>query len=510
VPADREAIVPASRVAASQGQDWTAGAEKTTWYSYDDLGNRISHQYRDAAAIGYEHDKANRMTKLADKTQQYDKAGNLTLAFSADRGTSYTYTYDHHNRLIEVEEQSSSTRKAALTYDALGRRIEVINDVPGTTTRYWYDGVNEIVETDENDTRQRYFVHGISYVDERLMMFNEDDDRPYYYAIDRMYNVRAVVDRAGARVERYAYDPYGRPLIRESAGRGDMNDDTDMDSGDMSRVNAAFAGTIWDPRGDLDDDGDVDATDRTLYVTKDNNWPPQSTSTTVAQAFSDVDNPFMFQGRPHFAFDTQSTDTAGKLMLNDHRARMNDPVTGRWTTRDPLGYNSSCVHRCPGTLGPHSSTAAFLRTRTPGPCATRRCGLNEPQTHTTYPMSVRPNSNLGFVYLGNQPVGSWDPLGLDHYTSPPNDCEGRKAECLDECDDIAPVCVGAGFAACDILCLRFLRNGIIAYRACRTCCKLAVLAICAQGHLDCHIHCIACAGACEATGEWPGDCPWDL
>jgi len=37
-------------------------------------------------------------------------------------------------------------------------------------------------------------VHGISYVDERLMMMDfkdtadGDDDRPYYYTIDRMYN----------------------------------------------------------------------------------------------------------------------------------------------------------------------------------------------------------------------------------------------------------------------------------------------------------------------------------
>ncbi|MFQ5502245.1 MAG: hypothetical protein ACE5EQ_08070, partial [Phycisphaerae bacterium] len=59
-------------------QDWNAGTEKTTWYNYDDLGNRISHRYRDATAIGYGHDKANRMTTYATKTQGYDQAGNLT------------------------------------------------------------------------------------------------------------------------------------------------------------------------------------------------------------------------------------------------------------------------------------------------------------------------------------------------------------------------------------------------------------------------------------------------
>ncbi len=151
--------------------------------------------------------------------------------------------------------------------------------------------------------------------------------------------VRSIVDRAGALVERpaldamrrrsrspsrseaagqgYAYDPYGRPLIRESAGRGDMDDDTDMDSTDNFRQGLAVSGTIWDPRADIDDDGDVDTTDSTLYLSKDNPpeaGPPQSTSLIRlrrTQAFSDVGNPFMFQGRPHFAVAEGRDETPG-------------------------------------------------------------------------------------------------------------------------------------------------------------------------------------------------------
>ena len=192
-------------------QDWSTGTEKTTWYNYDDLGNRISHRYRDATAIGYGHDKANRMTTYATKTQGYDQAGNLTGAFSADRATAYTYSYDHHNRLTKIEDDATSTRKAAFTYDALGRRIEVINDTLSQTVRYYYDGVNEIVETDESANDLRYGacplcrvavsrVHGRLTLDIRMrsrqgqvmMDFKDtadgDDDRPYYYTIDRMYN----------------------------------------------------------------------------------------------------------------------------------------------------------------------------------------------------------------------------------------------------------------------------------------------------------------------------------
>ena len=91
------------------------------------------------------------------------------MAYSADRSTSYIYKYDHHNRLTGVYDDAGTTRKAAFTYDALGRRIEHVNDVLGTTTRYYYDGVNEIVETDGSGDKLRYYIHGISYVDERLM-----------------------------------------------------------------------------------------------------------------------------------------------------------------------------------------------------------------------------------------------------------------------------------------------------------------------------------------------------
>jgi len=79
-----------------QGWGLWSGNGPTTWYNYDDLGNRISHQHRGTTPIGYAHDKANRMTTIATLTQGYDLAGNVTLAYSADRGTSYTYRWDHH------------------------------------------------------------------------------------------------------------------------------------------------------------------------------------------------------------------------------------------------------------------------------------------------------------------------------------------------------------------------------------------------------------------------------
>lgn len=129
---------------------------------------------------------------------------------------------------------------------------------------------------------------------------------------------------------------------RFAAGMSRVNDDTLMTSTDTSRFTDAKNGTIWDPRADMDDDGDVDANDQTLYDAKQPDWASALDATAVvAQAFSDADNPFMFQGVPHFAIETQSNATEDKLSLNHHRARFTDCPTGRWTTRDPLFYDKS-------------------------------------------------------------------------------------------------------------------------------------------------------------------------
>jgi hypothetical protein len=340
------------------------------------------------------------MTTLANKTQGYDPAGNLTLAYSADRGTSYVYRYDHHNRMTGIYDSTNTTRKAAFTYDALGRRVEFINDVTPTTTRYYYDGVNEVVEDDQSAARQKYYVHGISYIDERLMMYSDDLARPFYYVIDRMYNVRMLVDRAGSIVERYLYDGYGQPYIRESCGRGDMNNNTVITSTDGTRFDDALATTIWDPRADLDDDGDVDSADEALFDAKGPLWydptgiAPEDPLPTVAQAFSDFGNWYMFQGVPHLALDTQAADTSGKLMLNHHRARYADPVTGRWASRDPLVYYYAKRIR---------SIPASLRRN--------RHYRNSPQL----------DGPDIFCYLSNNPIGSYDPTDETINTVP---CSG--------------------------------------------------------------------------------------
>ncbi len=111
------------------------------------------------------------------------------------------------------------------------------------------------------------------------MMYAEYDitgemavEASYYYAVDRMYDVRYLLDATGAIVESYSYDPYGRPLIRECAGAGDMTGDSVVDSEDWDRFVDAYNCDIFDPRTDIDGDGVVGFPDDALFDVKAGIW----------------------------------------------------------------------------------------------------------------------------------------------------------------------------------------------------------------------------------------------
>lgn len=114
----------------------------------------------------------------------HDAAGNL-VEDHRDRG--YSYIYDYENRLVQVYEDintdddyddGTDTNIAEFTYDALGRRIEMVawdnSGTPtSTTTHYYYDDQRVLLETDydsgtQSETDVRYFVYG-NYIDEVLV-----------------------------------------------------------------------------------------------------------------------------------------------------------------------------------------------------------------------------------------------------------------------------------------------------------------------------------------------------
>ena len=186
--------------------DYNDGSSTT--YYYDSLGNRTS--VVDGGTTSYLRNSLNQYTGVGpegwETPYSYDKNGNLT-----DDGT-YEYYYDCENRLLDVNENGSAI--ASYKYDFAGRRVRKIVD--GNTTKYCYDGGQVIAEYDGSDNPLRKFVYGPG-IDEPIIIIDvADNNTVYYYHFDGLCSVAALSNVNGEIVERYSYDVFGEPTIRDA------------------------------------------------------------------------------------------------------------------------------------------------------------------------------------------------------------------------------------------------------------------------------------------------------
>ncbi len=189
-------------------------------YGYDLLGNRT--QVKSNQVQAYSSNNLNQYTRIthglitADFT--YDGNGNLTSVVKNLNPDAVTYIYDYENRLTKITQGSQSV---GFAYDPWGRRIaKIINGI--TKIKYLYDGDDIIAEYDNSGVLLKKYLHGPG-VDE--LIFVEilspalSFASRYYYYYDGLGSVAGLTDAAGNSLESYIYDEYGRPLIRDSAGK---------------------------------------------------------------------------------------------------------------------------------------------------------------------------------------------------------------------------------------------------------------------------------------------------
>ncbi len=214
---------------------------------------------------------------------EHDAAGNMTV----DKD-GYKYDYDYENRIVKIEKPDGSggfDDVAEMDYDALGRRIRVIDKSanPDVTTLYYYSPQWQVLaEYDGSNNLQRYFVYG-NYIDEPLVRNNGTSD--LYYAHDHLYSVVALINGSGQREEAYEYDAYGTVTVYRDYG----------------------------------DDEEWFTADDTIGTT------------------SGRGNPYTFTGRRLDAFDLDGQSVPQLLMMH-YRQRTYDTYTGRFLQHDPLGY----------------------------------------------------------------------------------------------------------------------------------------------------------------------------
>ena len=150
------------------------------------------------------HNSVHELTAINGTALNYDVKGNLT-----QNSNVQSYIWDYENRMQSAT--SGGTTLGTYAYDALGRRVSKM--AGATTTVFVNDGLQEICEYDNGaavGSPSRSYVFG-SYIDEPLLMVNGGIKT--FYHTNNLYSIAALTNAAGAVVERYTYDPYGKVKI---------------------------------------------------------------------------------------------------------------------------------------------------------------------------------------------------------------------------------------------------------------------------------------------------------
>ena len=178
-----------------------------TDYYYNPVGSR-RRVVANSVTTDYTSNNLNEYAAVGGVNYSYDDNGNLTYD-----GT-YTYVYDCENRLTEVKQ--GQTTVATYGYDYLGRRTEkTVYGSPNVVTKYCYDGDNLIGEYDNSGNLLRKYIYGDT-IDEPICMITSQGT--FYYHSDGLGSVVALSNTTGNIVERYSYDVFGTPMIRDGQG----------------------------------------------------------------------------------------------------------------------------------------------------------------------------------------------------------------------------------------------------------------------------------------------------
>jgi len=285
-------------------------------YSFD--GTTAIADDSQTSANGFRERNAYRTAQTVNPARkrflEYDAHGNVVWieAEPSGDGSAREFKYDHENRLVWHEASSGATTTYA--YDALGRRIE--KAVNQKIARYIYSGSRVIEERDGSGDVLASYVYGRGLDEPVLMRRDVDGDgtpEDYYFHSDDQHNTWFLSDASGQAVEAYAYGSVLEPYV-------------EVDGALVQFPNDFGLPVFLDPA--TGEPRPVAFTDTGIPTFADTGQPYES----------EFGNPFLFNGRewdPEFGF-------------YHYRTRHLDPLTGRFTSPDPLGPVGD---RPPGSRG---------------------------------------------------------------------------------------------------------------------------------------------------------------
>jgi len=180
-------------------------ARTTSWYEYDNVGNRIA-QSINGTATTYTYNQAN--NELLSSTSPglsivyaYDKSGNLLNKNVTTSGTvRWYYTWDVAGDLLKV---ATNSVQGIYAYDGNGRTVEAIEG--GSNWFYAFAGTEMLYKNLLNSINYAYvFASGqrISLVDDRSSV--------YYWHTDALGSTRMMTYSDATVIFTDGYQPYGQ------------------------------------------------------------------------------------------------------------------------------------------------------------------------------------------------------------------------------------------------------------------------------------------------------------
>jgi RHS repeat-associated protein len=193
--------------------DYTNGGASER-YTYDGIGNRLESHL----SAFYEYsDKDHRLTGDDDYTYSYDGEGNRVEQTNRLTGERQLFEYDYANHLVLWRRLNNGTEtdRATYTYDAIGRRIESIED--GVVTRWMYDGITPILKLNGSNlvVSRRLYASG------DVLVAADVGGTTRWILTDRRGDVRDVLDGDGHALAQYSYDAFGNRTPEQTNGVDD-------------------------------------------------------------------------------------------------------------------------------------------------------------------------------------------------------------------------------------------------------------------------------------------------
>ncbi len=176
-------------------------------YAYDGAGNRTTATVL-GATTSYTANALNQYTAVSGSTAPaYDANGNITGFGGA--------TFTHRAADSRLMGATKGADTVTFTRDAQGRVMT--RTINGVKTYFVYDGWNLVAEfeSEPNPVLKTTYIHG-PHTDEMLAKI--DTTGVVYYHENALGSMVALSDASGNAVERYTYDVYGQPTIKDASG----------------------------------------------------------------------------------------------------------------------------------------------------------------------------------------------------------------------------------------------------------------------------------------------------